>query len=249
MTRIRHDSDPERGIDAADRPLRALLNRPRARVTRLDWQGRAIWLKRPELPSSLRWRLQKGDPVQAFRRELSGLAGLAAAGMPVPQVLDQGPDFLFLADAGPTLDAVLADPATASDAAAVQAAAGALAALHSQGMAHGRPYLRDLCWDGTRITMIDFERYRPRAGALRQGADLVMFLGSLLAQPDGAPLLAGAVAAYRKAAPEAALRGARFWLAQLVPLAPLARLVCRLKPHNREIAGYLRLIEARAMLR
>ena len=239
----------------ANQPLRVLLNRPRARVSRLEWQGRRIWLKRPETRSSLRWRLQKGDPARAFRRELDGLGALAKAGMPVPQVLDQGADFLFLADAGRTLDAMLADPGTppelASEGAseAVQAAARVLARLHRQGMAHGRPYLRDLCWDGAQVTLIDFERYRTRAGALRQGADLVMFLGSLLARPAGGAHLHPAIAAYRMAAPDRTLRAARIWLACLTPLGPIARLVCRLKPHNREVAGYLRLVEQRAALR
>lgn len=226
--------------------LRAFLSLPRRRITRLDWQGHTVWLKRPEAPRSLRWRLQKGDPARAFRREAEGLRALAAAGVPVPEVLDAGPDFLFLADAGPTLAALMADPARpeAGIAAAVTAAARALGRLHAGGLAHGRPYLRDLCWNGARITLIDFERHRPRASGLRQGYDLVLFLASLLADPRGQSHLAAAVAAWHGQAPASAWRGARVWMALIRPLGPLARRFVRKRPGNREVAGYVRLLEA-----
>jgi len=225
--------------------LRRLLAGPAVRVAALDWNGGRAWLKRPEVPASWRWRVQKGNPARAFRREVEGLRALAALGAPVPRILDAGPAHLLLADAGPTVDSLLADPAIPPEdqAAAVLGAARALAGLHGRGLAHGRPYLRDICWDGQRATLIDLERFRPRSSALRQGADLVLFLASLLSHPVGAGLARPAMAALREGAPAAALRAASAWVAALRLLAPLARRVLRRKPKNREIAGYLRLLE------
>lgn len=225
--------------------LRRLLAEPPVRVAALDWHGGRAWLKRPEIPASWRWRVQKGNPDRAFRREVEGLRALAALGAPVPRILDAGPGHLLLADAGPTVDSLLADPAVAPEAraAAVLGAARALAGLHGRGLAHGRPYLRDICWDGQSATLIDFERFRPRNSALRQGADLVLFLASLLSHPAGAGLVRPAMAELRAATPAAALRAASIWVAALRPMAPLARRVLRRKPKNREIAGYLRLLD------
>lgn len=244
-------TDGQGKTGALQQGLGDFLTLPRRRMTRLDWQGRTVWLKRPEAPRSLRWRLQKGDPLRAFRREAEALRALAAAGVPVPEVLASGTDFLFLADAGPTLAALLADPSQpeAEIAAAVTCAARVLAGLHAGGRAHGRPYVRDLCWDGRRITLIDFERHRPRASGLRQGYDLVLFLSSLLSVPRAQPYLDAALAAWRGQAPASAWRGAQFWMALIRPLGPLARRFLRRRPRNREVAGYLRLLEAWRALR
>lgn len=226
--------------------LPRLLGQPGGRVQRLTWGGRAFWLKRPEAPrKSLRWRLQKGDPLTAFGRERAGLAALGDLGAPVPRMVAAGPDYLVLEDGGPTLAALLAASVTAEEIAeaarAVAAAGRALGRLHARGLAHGRPYLRDLCWDGARITMIDFESFRPRNGAGRQGRDAVLFLASLLAQPGGAAQFAPALDAWRAEAPAAAYRAAGRWVAVLRLLAPLAILALRIRRGNREVEGYLAL--------
>lgn len=222
--------------------VRRRLATAAGRVSRLVWNGRVYWLKRPETPRSLRWRLQKGSPRRAFEAECDALARLAGAGAPVPQVLAQGPEFLLVADAGRTLDALLRDPATPPETGgqAVTAVARALAGLHGQGLAHGRPYLRDLCWDGRRAAMIDLE-YSPRhAGPLHQGRDVVLFLASLMALPAGRGL-ADAAARPLKSNP-AAWRGAGRLVALMRPLAPLARGVLRWRGGDAEIGGYLRLV-------
>lgn len=221
--------------------LPRLLRQPGGRVQRLTWGGRAFWLKRPEARrKSLRWRLQKGDPLAAFGRERAGLAAARDLGAPVPRLLAAGPDYLVLEDAGPTLAALLAEGAPAAGPAVTEAAA-ALGRLHARGLAHGRPYLRDLCWDGARVTMIDLESFRPRNGAGRQGRDAVLFFASLLSAPGGAALFPPALAAWRTEAPAAAQRAARRWVAVLRALVPLARPLLRLRRGSREVTGYLAL--------
>jgi tRNA A-37 threonylcarbamoyl transferase component Bud32 len=235
----------------------AVLGVPHARVVRLDWNGRPVWLKRPEVPPSLRWRLQKGDPMRAFRREAAGLRLLAGLGVPVPRIVGSGADFLILEDAGPTLETLFAAAAgpgaergAAERIAAVQAAAAVLAGLHRRGLAHGRPYLRDICWDGAAVTLIDFERFRPQGGAGRQGFDIVLFLASLLGTPeaaraDAAAACDAALRVFRAQAPAPALRAAGRWMTLLRLLRPLGRLAQRLRPHDAELRGYLELAQRR----
>lgn len=218
------------------------LDGPYARVSRLSWNGSRMWLKRPEPWRGWRWRLQKGDPARAFEAELSALMRLDGLGVAVPRVLARGPQFLLVADAGPTVETLLSDPATpaATAAQAVEAAARALAGLHRRGGAHGRPYLRDICWDGRRAVLIDLETSRTRGGALRRGRDIVLFLASLMTHERGVALAPPAAAVLR--ADAGGWRAAGVLVALLAPLAPLARAVHRRRPRDREIAGYLRLI-------
>jgi len=230
------------GLPAPDDPeLVRLIAGATGRVTALDWQGRRLWLKRPEIRPSLRWRLQKGDPRRAFAHEVAGLRLLAGLGAPVPQMVSAGPDHLILADAGPSLQALLADPATGPGTArrVVLAAARVLGDLHARGLAHGRPYLRDICWDGRAIRLIDFERVRARNSALRRGLDQVLFLASLLAAPGGAAQFDAARATLAATAPAAVTRAVGAWVALLRLLAPAGRLALLSRPGNREIRSYL----------
>jgi tRNA A-37 threonylcarbamoyl transferase component Bud32 len=240
--------DPDGPIlsDALTRELRRRLDGPMLRVQRVTAAGAGFWLKRPEAPRSLRWRLQKGDPMRAFRAERAGLEELARLGAPVPRLVTAGPDFLLIEDAGTTLEALLADPATPPEhaRAAVLAAARALGRLHAVGLAHGRPYLRDLCWDGARVRMIDFERYSRGNSSARQGRDAVLFLAALAGAPGGAAMVPEALAAWRAEAPASASRAAGRWVTALRLVAPLARGIARLRGKQGEIAGYLALTRA-----
>jgi tRNA A-37 threonylcarbamoyl transferase component Bud32 len=137
------------------------------------------------------------------------------------------------------------------DQTAVFAAAGAaLARLHLASYRHGRPAIRDFCWDGKAVHFIDLERFSdiksdPRGLAL----DLMIFAHSLISDglnaPAGTaePLRKAAFAAYRTLAPGiwAQARVTAGWLRWLGPVA-------RLKPDNREwqaIAPTLALFRAR----
>lgn len=200
--------------------------------------GRRFWLKRVErLSGRLRW--QKGDPARAFAAEREGLHALAAAGLPVAGVALEGPGWVLMPDAGPVLPQVVADPARpeAEKLAAFARAGRALGLLHWAGMVHGRPAVRDICWDGAEARFIDLERFRPaRRGGLWQAADVVMFAQTAFTQwPDNPRWLEAALAAYAVNAPEGAMdRVARLarWLG---PLGWLAGLLARARPDSREL--------------
>ena len=227
-------SDPE-----LDESLKRVLAEPPARVRRLDLaDGRRFWLKRVERLSG-RLRLQKGDPERAFAAERNGLRALAAEGVPVAGVAAEGGDWLLMADAGPTLPEVVADPGPgeAEKLRAFAEAGRALGRLHWAGMAHGRPAVRDVCWDGRVARFIDLERFRRvgRAG-FWQAADVVMFAQTAFTLwPEDGRWLDAALVAYAQSAPEGAMARVQRLTRWLVPVGWLAGALLVLKPGSREL--------------
>jgi tRNA A-37 threonylcarbamoyl transferase component Bud32 len=227
-------SDP-----ALDTALQVALTELPARVRRLDLaDGRRFWLKRVERLSG-RLRLQKGDPARAFAAEREGLRTLAAAGLPVAGVALEGPDWVLMPDAGPTLPEVAVDPQRdeAEKSLAFAKAGKALARLHWAGMVHGRPAVRDICWDGREARFIDLERFRrARRAGLWQAADVVMLAQTAYTLwPEEPRWLEAALAAYTENAPEGAMPAVRRLAQGLVPVGWLAGGLVRLRPESREL--------------
>jgi tRNA A-37 threonylcarbamoyl transferase component Bud32 len=227
-------SDPD-----LDESLAHALAEPPRRVRRLDLRdGRRFWLKRVERLSG-RLRLQKGDPGRAFAAEREGLRALEAAGLPVAGVAAEGPDWMLMPDAGPVLPEVVADSGRgeAEKLRAFAEAGRALGRLHWAGMAHGRPAVRDVCWDGAQARFIDLERFRRAARAgFWQAADVVMFAQTAFTLwPEDARWLDAALAAYGEAAPEGAMAAVRRLALWLAPVGWLAAGLARIRPASREL--------------
>ncbi|MDD7972377.1 hypothetical protein [Roseinatronobacter alkalisoli] len=187
---------PDSAPDAA-RLLRAARELPHQRVAAIELDGRRYWIKRPEA-APLRLRLQKGNGAAAFQREMARLTAFAERGAPVPAIMAQSPDMVILADAGLPLSH-LAQHGPAEDMVFLLAqAARALAGLHAAGLAHGRPRLRDICWDGADIRFLDLEAgARLDAPRWRRARDLLIFLHSIFQHDtDMSALAGGALAAY-----------------------------------------------------
>ena len=200
--------------------------------------GRRFWLKRVErLSGRLRW--QKGDPARAFAAERAGLHAMAEAGVPVAGIVAEGPDWLLLPDAGPILTEVVADPgrSEAEKLAAFAEAGRALGQVHWAGMAHGRPAVRDICWDGTAARFIDLERFRlARRGGLAQAADVVMLAQTAFTRwPDDARWLDAALAGYAAHSPPGSMDRVARLARWLMPLAWLARGLRLVRPRSREL--------------
>ncbi|MDP3195242.1 serine/threonine protein phosphatase [Tabrizicola sp.] len=219
--------------------LDAALAEPPQRVRALVLpDGRRFWLKRVERLSG-RLRVQKGDPAKAFAAERQGLQALSDAGLAVAAVVAEGADWVLMPDAGPVLPEVVADPGR-GDAEKLRAfaeAGRALGRLHWAGMAHGRPAVRDVCWDGVQARFIDLERFRraKRAG-FWQAADVVMFAQTAFtAWPEDNRWLEAALEAYAVSAPEGALAAVRRLAVWLVPVEWLAAGLWRLRPQSREL--------------
>ena len=227
--------------DDLARRLRKLATQDDAtpgRVQRLELDGSVYWLKRPEHLTSLRWRIQKGDPRRAFDADLRGLRHLSERGVPVPELVDTGPDHFITKDAGPPLHLYLADATPEERTRAVAAAAETLAKLHHTGARHGRPKLRDICWDGETARLIDMERFRARSGAWSMGLDWVILLHSLLeTRPNDIAAFGAAVRSYRATGPASAIAAGTRLMRTLGRASPFLGLMLRARPRNRELAA------------
>ena len=213
--------------------IKAALAGPYHRIQALDLaDGRKVWLKRAEQLSG-RMRLQKGSGAKAFAREREGLHLLGGLGLPAAPILAEGPDWFVTPDLGPTLRHLMWHGT--DDLIPIFTEAGAaLARLHLQFYRHGRPAIRDFCWDGRAIHFIDLERFSPIKSDPRGLAlDLLTFAHSLVADgfrvPAPLPLQTTALNAYRALAPGfcAQAQTTARWLRWVPPLA-------RLNPTSRD---------------
>ncbi len=163
----------------SDRLLKAARALPVQRVSKLCVDGRNYYVKMAETHANWRWRLQKGDPLKAFEREKSLLTAFLARGAAVPKVLTQDEKRIVLADHGRPLHRFLIEGEAAQQ--GLHSAGQTLAELHRKGLAHGRPSLRDLCWDGARVTFLDLEAgAKLDANTHDKARDLLLLLHSAL---------------------------------------------------------------------
>ena len=213
----------------------ALAEAP-VRVRMLETPAGRLWLKRVE-NLSLRWRLQKGGGRRSFEKDREGLHVLGDAGLPVAPILAEGPDYFVTPDLGVTLRALMSDAGASEDrSAAFRAAGQAMAALHAQGFSHGRPAVRDLCWDGAEVRFIDMEKFSARRHSPRHfAADMLVFVHSVFVEGGGEADLENALTAYRNAGGpwQAAIALAR----RLRWSSPVIRGLQRLKPNSRELTA------------
>ncbi|RVT87056.1 hypothetical protein DXV76_02920 [Rhodobacteraceae bacterium CCMM004] len=213
--------------------MTVLLNSGDTAAPRLERVALAdghAWVKRPE---RLRWlrRLQKGDARAGFEAERRALKALAAAGAPVPRIVDEGADWFATEECGITLDRLVG---RAEGPRAFAAAGRALADLHRAGFSHGRPAPKDMAWDGTRIALLDLERYAEARNTPRGHAwDLAIFVFSLHALAGDGPETGAAVAAYRAADRMGTWDRAARLVRRLAWVAPLARWVAATRPEGR----------------
>lgn len=174
------------------------------RIERTTWNGRAAWIKRKEVLTG-RLRFQKGDPAKAFDVERAIYAELAELDLPGPDVLSQSDDQMIIADAGPTLRSIIRDPGDDPEVVrrGLMASAKALAVLHQNGRAHGRPAPKDICLRGTQVTFIDWERAHPKRNRPKGYADdIIIFVFNAIADARGrTPDLDNAYRSYLENAP------------------------------------------------
>jgi len=221
------------GIDAPlNAAIDAALDGPYHRIQALALpDGRKVWLKQTERLSG-RMRVQKGSGSTAFARERAGLHALGALALPAAPILAEGPDWFVTPDMGPTLRQFMwaSQDTPVNTLTPIFAAAGAaLAQLHLASYRHGRPAIRDFCWDGKAVHFIDLERFSdvksdPRGLAI----DLMIFVHSLMADGENVPKTAhilqeAAISAYRNLAPGiwAQARVTASWLCWLPTVARL----------------------------
>ncbi len=149
------------------------------------------------------------DSVQA---EADRLARWRKAGLPVPELIERTDEAIITADAGQPLRAWIRnekDPVRRR--AAAELAAHALGQLHSLGFCHGRPFLKDIVFDGRQVTFIDLEEDPTMVMPLitAQVRDLMLFVMSCtaaLGERHPAADLRAIAAAYRGSNPSVRLQ-------------------------------------------
>jgi tRNA A-37 threonylcarbamoyl transferase component Bud32 len=202
----------------------AVLAESPARIQRIEAGGRFYWVKAAER-LSLRLRLQKGDAGRAFAAERAALDTLGKAGLPVPRIVAQGSGYFVTEDRGSSLRDLLRRPDGGNRIAAFRAAGAGLADFHARGLSHGRPSIRDITWDGSQVSFLDFERYHPRRNTRRGHVqDLMILVFSAFAETQGAaPEIDALCAGYREADRGGVWKGAVRLSRRLHWLAALAR--------------------------
>ena len=195
-----------------DAELRRLAEASTGRVARLELGGQTYWVKRRE-DLSLRMRLQKGDAAQAFEAERDAYRALARIGAPVPEIVAEGDGYFVTPDCGEMVSKILAEQSGTLESRLklFETVAVGLWAFHEKGVSHGRPSLKDICWDGARVRFLDFERYGEKRNTERGHAeDLVMIVFNALAiAQKPCPEVDHLIETYRSLAPDAYWERAR----------------------------------------
>lgn len=214
--------------------IRTLALRQERRISSFVHDGRRYWAKRLETLKP-RMRLQKGSPKAAFERERAALRALNALDGPVPRLVIDDPALLVIPHSGTNLLSLRNHVSLEETMTALHAAGETMARLHQLGFAHGRPALRDLCWDGRKITVIDFERAKATLHSPRGRARDMVLLGfnTLAVNRGGRKAIDAILAGYRAAASDAQWHGVTRWSRHLewmaVATAPLRLLPLPLK--------------------
>lgn len=206
----------------ADAALLAIIERhvatTKRRVSMIENNGRTIWIKKQE-NLSLRMRLQKGNARQAFMAERDGMHRLHQAGVPVPEIVAEGPDYFATADCGPPLKYLLLGilGSTTGHTEAFEAAGKQLALMHAKHLSHGRPSIKDICWQDGRITFLDFERFHNKRNTPKgHMQDLVMMVFSTYAVTGrDSPEVDALIKGYRDHDPASILQAAVRWCAKM----------------------------------
>lgn len=224
-------------------------NHPGSRTVKGEFQGRSLWIKQAVPPKARIWhKLQKiaasitGQPAlratvssggaHSLHAEARRLRDFKERGFHVPDVLVVHDNMIVMTDAGPQLRAYLDNEKEPDKRLAVlKSAMDAMADLHKSGLAHGRPYMRDMTWDGERIGFLDLEEdpalVMPIATA--QARDIWIFLGAASRYARSKQdkrlfdenVIAELYASYEKAADQKVLDELRFFVRYLAPLRRL----------------------------
>ena len=139
------------------------------RTSTFEYKGEMYWLKQKEPPSLIKQLLMRNTSKNLIK-EKTVLKKLTKQGIPVPDVIDFGENYLVLSDVGDAVINIIekrhkyysnnhpkfhikGNPLKEK---ILTKASTALAKLHKMGYAHGRPSIKDICLKNNKIYFIDF---------------------------------------------------------------------------------------------
>lgn len=163
------------------------------RTSTFEYKGEMYWLKQKEPPSLIKQLLMRNTSKNLIK-EKTVLKKLTKQGIPVPNVIDFGENYLVLSDVGDAVINIIekrhkyysnnhpkfhikGNPLKEK---ILTKASTALAKLHKMGYAHGRPSIKDICLKNNKIYFIDFEENQLGKNINKQQTrDLLIFIHSL----------------------------------------------------------------------
>ncbi len=186
------------------------------RIQKFRFQERNYWLKQLEKRQGKLWFIKTRSAADSLKREIKALLTLQGKDIPVSPVVLYSATYMVLEDTGEPLNQYLLQE-TLSDKErlfVLTQAAQALAHLHTQGLCHGRPALRDITWDGEKIHFIDLENFPHKKITHKQCMyDLLIFIHALyrgrVSTLLSNTLIEKVILAYRQAGGEAIWQSAR----------------------------------------
>ncbi|SMX44230.1 phosphotransferase [Octadecabacter ascidiaceicola] len=179
-----------------DKSEGAAASADKPRVERVCFDGQDAWVKRPEgarssIFTSLHRVLDRIFPkamqstnavggMEALHGEAARLRLFATKGLPVPTVLDETDAHLVLSDCGIQLRGHMrAISDVAERERLMEQALDVLVKIHQSGLAHGRPFLKDMTLSETgEISVLDLEEDPVQRMPLEdaQARDIYLFL-------------------------------------------------------------------------
>lgn len=128
------------------------------RIFSFEYEGKRYWLKQTEKLSFI-WRLLKSNPEETLKREITRLQDLNTKSAPVPKLILFGDNFFVTENMGESANHLVENGNLSIERRnqVLLDCAKALADLHKQNIAHGRPALRDMIWQEGKVAFVDFE--------------------------------------------------------------------------------------------
>lgn len=129
---------------------------PERRIFSFEWDGKTYWIKKKQ--GNGRNSLVKYSVEKEFYYEIAHISIAASAVDSVPDVVLLTDTYMVMRDGGRNIKDQLASDMPEEKKLTMLCAAGeALAKLHHAELYHGRPAMRDMTWDGSRVRFLDWE--------------------------------------------------------------------------------------------
>ena len=166
--------------------------------------GSKFWLKSTEKFTIK--HILKGNPRKAIIREINAEDALRRIGFQSSKIVFHSPKHIVFSDAGSTLEEIFREKKLTSKIREeiFSQAGGHFAFLHKNQYAHGGLALRDICWDGKKVTFLDFEKFKDDIAQTKKlSVDFYFFIHSWFKLSDIAgPELLSFVNSYKAASDE-----------------------------------------------
>ena len=166
-----------------------------------DPDGSKFWIKSTEKTSIK--HILKGNPRKALIREINAEDVLRRIGFQSSRIVFHSRKNIVFADAGLTLEEIFREKKfTSKIREKIFSQAGEhFAYLHKNQYSHGGLALRDICWDGKKVTFLDFEKFRDNIAKTKKlSVDFYYFVHSWFKLSDKAgPELLSFVNSYKAA--------------------------------------------------